>query len=63
MIVDAHYRNHHSHAVEREISSQLYGDPAGDFLDHEYDESAAEICRMIELSGMVGLECDILLDD
>ena len=63
MIVDAQYRNHQSHSIEREISGQLYGEPAGDFLDYEYDESAAEICRMIELSGMVGLECDILLDD
>jgi hypothetical protein len=30
------------------------------FSDDDFDDDAAEICRMIELSGMIGLECGLL---
>ncbi|MEO8674817.1 MAG: hypothetical protein ABI569_04510 [Casimicrobiaceae bacterium] len=63
MMIQASYRNHVSYAVEREVSRQLNGDTSGDFPDCGFDDADAEICRMIELSGMVGLECDILQGD
>ena len=63
MIVQAQYREHISYSVERAVSRQLHGEPAGDFGADDFDGDAAEICRMIELSGMVGLECSVLLGD
>ena len=59
MIIHAEYRNHVSHAVEREASLLLRGDLT-DSPDDDTDDDAAEICRMIELSGMIGLECGLL---
>jgi hypothetical protein len=42
------------------------GSPFGDGVDRgrrdELDAEAAEIRRMIELSGMIGLECRVLDD-
>jgi len=63
MMIQASYRNHVSYAVEREVSRQIIGDKAGDVPDCDFDDADAEICRMIELSGMIGLECDILQSD
>ena len=63
MIVHAPYRDHISYAVEREASRQLMGDLSGEFTEHDFDAAAAEICRMVELSGMVGLECNLLQSD
>ena len=62
MIVQAQYREHISHSVERaasrELQEELAGDfDAGDFEADDFDGDAAEIRRMIELSGMIGLEC------
>ena len=55
--------SHISYAVEREVSRQLRGEPSGDVVDDEFDGDTAEICRMIELSGMIGLECSVLQGD
>jgi hypothetical protein len=63
MIVHALYRDHISYAVEREVSRQVAGDRSGGLPDHDFDETAAEICRMIELSGMIGLDCNLLPAD
>ena len=60
MIIHALYGNHVSHAVEREASRLLRGDLADSCLDDDTDGDAAEICRMIELSGMISLECGLL---
>ena len=58
MIVHAQYGERISHSMERVASRELQGEPAGDF-----DGDAAEIRRMIELSGMIGLECSVLQGD
>lgn len=63
MFDNTEYRNHISYAVEREASRELRGDPAGDFAADEFDDEAAEIYRMVELSGMIGLECNLLQVD
>ena len=68
MIVQAQYREHISHSVERaasrELQEELAGDfDAGDFEADDFDGDAAEIRRMIELSGMIGLECSVLQGD
>ena len=60
MIIHAGYRHPVSHVVEREASRLLGGDLADSCLDDDIDDDAAEICRMIELSGMIGLECGLL---
>ena len=53
-------RNHVSHAVEREASRPLWGELADSCPENDTDADTAEICRMIELSGMIGLECGLL---
>src|SRR5262249_5658948 len=68
MIVEAQYREHISRSVERaasrELQEELVGDfDAGDFEADDFDGDAAEIRRMIELSGMIGLECSVLQGD
>ncbi|TMH27399.1 MAG: hypothetical protein E6H66_23530 [Betaproteobacteria bacterium] len=60
MIINAQYPNHISYAVEREASRLLLGELADDCPDDDLDGDTAEICRMIELSGMIGLECGLL---
>ncbi len=60
MIIHAWYRNHISHAVEREASRLLRGDPSDGCSDDDPNSDAAEVCRMIELSGMISLECGLL---
>jgi hypothetical protein len=60
MIIHAGHSIHVSHAVEREDSRLLRGALADSSPDDEYDDDTAEICRMIELSGMIGLECGLL---
>jgi hypothetical protein len=60
MIINAQYRNHVSYASEREASRLLLGELADDGLDDDLAGDAAEVCRMIELSGMIGLECGLL---
>ncbi len=63
MIVQAQYREHISYSVERAVSRQLQGEPPADVDDDDFDGDAAEICRMIELCGMIGLECSVLQGD
>ena len=63
MIVQAQYREHISYSVERAVSRQLQGESPADFDDDDFDGDAAEICRMIELCGMIGLECSVLQGD
>jgi len=63
MIVQAQYREHISYSAERAASRELQGEPAADFDADDYDDDAAEVCRMIELSGMIGLECSVLQGD
>ena len=63
MIVHTQYRDHVSYSVEREASRQLRGDLSGDLDADHFDGDAAEICRMIELSGMIGLDCSVLQGD
>ena len=58
MIIDFQYRNHISYAVERDASQRLLGDPV-DGSDDDFGADAAEVRRMIELSGMVGPECGV----
>ena len=60
MIINAQYRNHVSYAVEREASRLLLGEIAGDCPDVDPSGDAAEVFRMIELSGMIGMECGLL---
>ena len=60
MIMNAQYRNHVSYAVEREASRLLLGEPAGDCPDVDPSSDAAEVLGMIELSGMIGMECGLL---
>jgi hypothetical protein len=60
MITNAQYPDHISHAVKRESSRLLLEELADDWLDDDLASDAAEICRMIELSGMIGLECQLL---
>ena len=49
-----------SHAVEREASHLLQGDLSDNDPDGDTDGDRAEVCRMIELSGMISLECGLL---
>jgi len=60
MIIDASYRNHISHAVEREASHLLPGDLSDNDPDGATDGDTDEVFRMIELSGMISLECGLL---
>lgn len=60
MIIHTWYRNHFSYAVEAEASRPFRGDLADDCPYDDPDGDIAEICRMIELSGMIGLECGLL---
>ena len=60
MIINVQYPNHISYAVEREAHRLLLGELADDCLDDDLAGDAGEICRMIELSGMIGLECGLL---
>jgi len=59
MIIHTWYRNHVSHTGEPEASRPFRGDFADDCPDDDSDGDIAEICRMIELSGMIGLECGL----
>jgi hypothetical protein len=59
MIVHAQVCDHISYSVEREASRLLRGEFSGDVDTDDFDDDAAEICRMIELSGMIGLECSV----
>lgn len=59
MITHTWYRNHLSHTVEREASRPYRDDLADDCPNGDSDGDIAEICRMIELSGMIGLECGL----
>jgi len=63
MFDHARYCDHQSYAFEQEASRLLRGELSVDFADDEFDGEAAEICRMIELSGMIGLECSVLQGD
>jgi hypothetical protein len=63
MIMHAGYRNHVSHVVEREASPLLGEDHVDREPDDDLDDDTAEICRMIELSGMIGMECGLLGDE
>jgi hypothetical protein len=63
MFVQAQYREHISYSVERAVSRQLQGELAAVFDVDDFDDDAAEICRMIELSGMIGLDCSVLQGD
>jgi hypothetical protein len=60
MIIRASYPNRVSHAVEQEASRILRGYLADSCPDDDTDGDTAEICRMIELSGMISLECGLL---
>jgi hypothetical protein len=60
MIINAQYPYHVSYAAEREASRLFLGEHADDCLDDDFAGDAAEICRMIDLSGMIGLECGLL---
>ena len=60
MIVHAQYRNPVSHALEQEPSGLLWEDVADNCPGDDIDGDTAEICRMIEFSGMIGLECGLL---
>ena len=62
MIIHAEYRHHISYAIEREASLLLRGELDDSPVD-DVDDDAAEICRMIELSGMIGLECVLLASE
>ena len=59
MIIHNWYRNHVSHTGEPEASRPFRGHFAADCPDDDSDGDIAEICRMIELSGMIGLECGL----
>jgi hypothetical protein len=61
MIVHAWNRNHFGHAVEPEALHLLRGGLADSCPDGDADADTAEICRMIELSGMISLECGLLV--
>ena len=63
MIINARYRNPVSYPDKQQASRVLLGEPADDCLDDDLAGDAAEICRMIELSGMIGLECGLLEGD
>jgi hypothetical protein len=63
MIVQAQYREHISHSVERAASRELQEEPAGHIEADDFDADAAKVCRMIEMSGMIGLECSVLQGD
>ena len=61
MIINAQYRSHVGYAGGREAYRLLLGELADDCPDgDDLADDAAEICRMIELSGMIGLECGLL---
>lgn len=62
MIIHAGYRSRVSHVVERRGSPLFGEDLADSFHDDDFDDGTAEICRMIELSGMIGMECKLLGD-
>lgn len=59
MIIHTWHRNHLSHTVEPEASRPFRDDLADDCPNGDSDGDIAEICRMIELSGMIGLECGL----
>jgi len=63
MIVQAQYCEHISYSAELAASRALHGEPASDLDTGNFDDDAAEICRMIELCGMIGLECSVLQGD
>ena len=60
MMINAQYPDHISYAFEREASLLLLGELADDCFDDDLAGDAAEICRMIDLSGMIGLERGLL---
>lgn len=60
MIVHVRYRNPVSHALKQEGSGLLWEDTACSSPGDDTDTDTAEICRMIEFSGMIGLECGLL---
>jgi len=60
MIIHAWCSNPVGHAIEEDASGLLRGDLAGDCPDDDTDGDTAEICRMIQFSGMIGLECGLL---
>ncbi len=60
MIIHAWCRNPVSHTLEQEASRLLRGDLADNCPDDDADGDTAEICRMIQFSGMISLECGLL---
>ena len=60
MNIRASRRNPVSHALEHEASCLLGEDLADNWPDDDTDGDTAEICRMIQFSGMISLECELL---
>ena len=60
MIIHAWYPNHVGRAIEPDVSRLLPGDLDESCPGDDTDGDTAEICRMIELSGMISLECGLL---
>ena len=58
MITNAKYRNHVSYLGPE--TSRVPGELADECLDDDVAGDATEVRRMIELSGMIGVECGLL---
>jgi hypothetical protein len=59
MISIAEYHHPAGHVAEHQAFGVL-GDLCDSCADDDFDDDAAEVRRMIELSGMIGLECGLL---
>ena len=60
MINDLPYRTYVMYAVEQD--EPLFFDGVGGGPEDGLDAEAAEVRRMIELSGMISLQCGVLED-
>jgi hypothetical protein len=60
MLIDFPYRNHIRRAVEQD--DPVLGECMDGASEDLRDAEAAEVRRMIELSGMIGLECRLIED-
>ena len=60
MIIHTWCRNPVNHNLEQEASRLLRESLADSCPDSDIVGDTAEICRMIEFSGMISLECGLL---
>ena len=63
MIIDTHHRTDLRSPADPDVTRLLWEDAGAYCLDEAFDDDDDEIVRMIQLSGMIGIDCGVLQDE